>query len=97
MRFCGYSECTAEFQPKTHNQRYCSDEHCRLATNARIMENYYRKKARRAGQERMCAEGCGTKLSRYNDSDVCNGCMAKRTTSVRISLLDMVNNNSVAC
>lgn len=95
MRVCGYSECHVEFQPRTHNQRYCTDEHCRLATNARIMQNYYKRKERRAGKERMCANGCGTKLSRYNDNDVCSACTAKRTSDVRSSLLDMVN--SVAC
>ena len=42
---CANTECAKEFDSKTHNQKYCSDECCRVATNRRIMEKYYEKKA----------------------------------------------------
>jgi len=42
---CSREDCGKEFNQKTHNQKYCSDECCRIATNRRIMEKYYEKKA----------------------------------------------------
>ena len=38
---CANKECAINFDAKTHNQKYCSDECCRIATNKRIMEKYY--------------------------------------------------------
>jgi hypothetical protein len=34
-------ECKNDFEFKTHNQKYCSQQCCRVATNKRIMEKYY--------------------------------------------------------
>lgn len=80
-----------EFDAKTHNQRYHSSECCRLATNARIMENYYEKKARRQGFKRMCrTPGCNTKLSRYNDGIICQKCEAAGAAAQRVELLKML-------
>jgi len=70
---CANAECLKEFDPKTHNQKYHSDECCRIATNKRIMEKYYEKKAIRNGAHRVCKK-CKSKLSRYNQSDVCASC-----------------------
>ena len=89
-RICEYDDCNEEYEPKTHNQKYCSDEHTRLATNKRIMEKYYEKKAIRSGIRRECSNGCGTVLSRYNDSDVCGLCDAKRRERLK-SLLKELN------
>lgn len=88
MKKCAYSECSNEFKSKTHNQRYCCDECCRLATNKRIMEKYYQRKARRKGGLRVCiSEGCDTILNRYNDSDRCSGCASRRVADINSSLL----------
>jgi hypothetical protein len=73
---CSNSECAKNFNPKTHNQKYCSDECCRIATNRRIMEKYYEKKAIRNGAPRVCKK-CKTKLSRYNQNEVCSTCEKK--------------------
>lgn len=65
--------CGVEFEKNTHNQKYCSAECCRLATNKRIMERYYEKKGNRGGRQRTCRKrGCDTKLSRYNDNYYCS-------------------------
>ena len=40
---CHNKECSKDFEAKTHNQKYCTDECCRVATNRRIMEKYYEK------------------------------------------------------
>lgn len=88
MKTCAYAECGQEFKAKTHNQRYCSDDCCRRATNARLMEQYYEKKARLKGHIRVCANpDCDTVLSRYNDNKVCRKCEATEEQNKRLQLL----------
>lgn len=88
MKTCAYAECGQEFEAKTHNQRYCSDDCCRKATNARLMEQYYEKKARLKGHIRVCATpDCGTVLSRYNNSKTCLKCDAAEERNRRSELL----------
>ena len=95
MIICGHDGCENEFEPKTHNQKYCSDLCCREATNAKIKAKYYEKKERLAGKQRVCKnKNCNTKLSRYNSSSVCEGCVANQKESERKALLDMVRNVS---
>lgn len=87
---CENKGCEIEFAKKTHNQRYHDDECCRLATNAKIMEKYYQRRAQRLGIARYCAK-CETKLSRYNAADKCNACMleseSNRNHSVASALI----------
>lgn len=89
---CAREDCGIEFDQKTHNQKYCSDECCRIATNKRIMEKYYEKKAIRNGAKRICkSKGCNEILSRYNYSSVCYSCESKKRSSAKKELLDLVN------
>jgi len=87
---CANKECAKEFNAKTHNQKYCSDECCRVATNRRIMEKYYEKKAIRKGAKRVCSK-CKTRLSRYNESNICAGCLKKTDIGQKHKLLRMIN------
>jgi hypothetical protein len=87
---CNNKECSKEFEAKTHNQKYCSDECCRVATNRRIMEKYYEKKAIRNGAFRACSK-CKTKLSRYNQSNMCAACEKKTNVSNRNKLIGMID------
>lgn len=90
-RVCARTECAKDFAPKTHNQRYCSDECCRLATNKRIMEKYYERKNRRKGGTRICSSsGCATILNRYNDSEICALCLTKKDSRNKAFIHDMV-------
>lgn len=69
--------CINTFERKTHNQKFCNSECTRLQTNANIMEKYYNNKRRKNGEVRICAE-CGiTKLSQYNEENVCSLCEKK--------------------
>ena len=89
---CAYKECGKVFTKTTHNQKYHEEECCRLATNARIMEKYYERKARRGGTKRICkTPGCNTSLSRYNASKVCAKCEAKAEQKEKNDLLDMIS------
>jgi hypothetical protein len=92
---CDNEGCVNKFEPKTHNQKYCCDECCREATNAKIKQKYYDKKARLAGKERICAnKGCNTKLSRYNAETTCEGCAANKKAQERKAILEMIKNVS---
>ncbi len=87
---CSREDCKKQFNPKTHNQKYCSDECCRIATNKRIMEKYYEKKAIKSGKSRGC-KSCGSKLSRYNYTSICGICESRKDSEEKINLLEMIN------
>jgi hypothetical protein len=87
---CSNKECAKEFEPKTHNQKYCTDECCRIATNRRIMEKYYEKKAIRNGAYRQCKK-CKAKLSRYNQSNICAVCEKNKDISNKSKIIGMIN------
>jgi hypothetical protein len=90
---CAYEDCEGEkeFEPKTHNQKYCCDECCRIATNKKLKEQYYEKKARLAGKKRICkTAGCNVVLSRYNETSVCDRCKGKKRETARKELIEMV-------
>lgn len=91
LQICAREGCEEAFSKKKHNQKYHSDECCRLATNQKIMQKYYERRAQRLGQTRMCKQ-CGvTKLSRYNDDQVCSACKSKSIFDANNSVLDMLN------
>lgn len=87
MRTCANPECNKRFEPKSHNQKYHNSECCRVVTNKRIMEKYYEEKEIREGKERLCENGCGTVLTRYNLTSICFPCDKKRSLQAK-SLLD---------
>jgi len=92
---CAYKDCGKSFTRHTHNQKYCSDECCRTATNLKIREKYYENKERLKGKKRICSRrGCTNPLSRYNTKDFCQECVAKDETKKRNSILDMIKNVS---
>jgi hypothetical protein len=88
---CRRKDCDNSFTKKTHNQVYCSDECCRIATNDKIMERYHERKRRRSGKPRKCAE-CSVKLSRYNLGDICSKCLAKSEVDDVISIKSRMEN-----
>ena len=90
---CANKECAKEFDAKTHNQKYCCDECCRVATNKKIMEKYYEKKAIRSGAKREC-KVCKSRLSRYNQSNVCSKCEKNSAIKNRSTILRMLDDIS---
>ena len=92
---CAYDECNNEFEPKTHNQKYCCDECCRTATNQKLKDAYYEKKARLAGKARVCKnQGCNVVLSRYNEGRICDKCNGVKREEERKALVEMVKSVS---
>lgn len=89
---CANDGCSEEFQKTTHNQKYCSDECCREATNKKIRQKYYDEKERLSGKKRVCeTRGCKNILSRYNDSKICHECYAKQKSKDKNELLRIMN------
>lgn len=86
---CENNGCEVEFVKKTHNQRYHDDECCRLATNAKIMEKYYARRAQKLGLKRHC-ESCNSVLSRYNPDTICNPCSLSREIEKNQSVASML-------
>ena len=87
---CAHKECLNEFVPKTHNQKYCSDECCRIATNIKIKERYYENKARLNGKKRICKNSsCKVILSRYNENKYCSKCMSKEEKNDRLFIVEV--------
>ena len=91
---CFNKDCQKEFDAKTHNQKYCCDECCRVATNKRIMEKYYEKKAIRNGTVIRKCKKCKTQLSVYHNQDVCSVCEKRKNSDQRDSLLRMIDDIS---
>lgn len=87
---CENKGCDIAFIKKTHNQRYHDDECCRLATNAKIMEKYYQRRAQKLGLARECTS-CDKPLSRYNSDNVCNACSLNRQVERNQSVLSMLS------
>lgn len=88
---CGNKECAKDFTPKTHNQKYCGDECCRIATNRRIMEKYYEKKAIRNGSVVRSCKKCNARLSVYHTEDVCSSCQNRVNQKNKNKLLRMID------
>lgn len=88
---CAYDGCNNEFFAKTHNQKYCSDECCRIATNEKLKDQYYEKKARLAGKKRICkSKDCNVVLSMYNETNICDKCIGAKKEAERLELIEMI-------
>jgi hypothetical protein len=91
---CANKDCKKEFTPKTHNQKYCKEECCRVSTNARIMEKYYEKKAIRNGTLVKRCKSCNCSLSRFNSSNLCSNCVRRTNINNKNKLLGRINDVS---
>lgn len=90
---CANKQCAKDFNAKTHNQKYCCDECCRVATNKKIMDKYYEKKLIRSGAKRECRL-CKSRLSRYNQSNVCSKCEKNSAIKNKSIILRMIDDIS---
>ena len=95
MIICAREGCNETFTRKTHNMKYHDDECCRLATNQRIMEKYYEGRDRKLGKTRYCKSCDKTKLSRYNETQVCAACKTKNEVQANQSVADMLMSASI--
>ncbi len=70
--------------------KYCSNECCRKATNAKLVAKYHENKALKNRINRLCID-CSVKLSRYNDNERCYICISKIEKENRIKLFKEFN------
>ena len=87
---CARDGCEVEFKPRKHNMKYCGKQCCDLATNVRLIEKYWQRKAQKSGQVRFCTVCEQTKLSRYNDTTVCSSCQMKKEVEMNNSVSSML-------
>lgn len=74
MKECAW--CNNYFEGTTTYQIYCGVECRKEATKEKIKERSRTAiLKRRSKKKRFCANGCGTSLSIYNDSKICNACV----------------------
>lgn len=92
---CFNSDCAKEFDAKTHNQKYCSDDCCRVATNKKIMEKYYEKKAIKNGAKRLCKK-CKSSLSRYNTELICSLCLKSGNSKHNKKIMEALNDSGIS-
>lgn len=81
LPICALDGCDNEVIKRTHNQKYCTNAHCKEATNAKLVERYHERVAIKSGKKRICVSCEETILSSYNPSKVCAGCESKKQKS----------------
>ena len=86
-------QCGEQFEFRTHNQKYCSNHCCRIATNKRIMDKYYEKKERLKGKTKFCK--CGAMLSRYSNEVTCITCQGKKRRQKTSDAVEAMKNAAV--
>lgn len=77
MKHCQW--CDSQFETKISYQIYCSEECRNAATKEKIAARYMLlRRGKRTGKNRVC-KSCGTKLSIYNDDQLCTKCITNPT------------------
>ena len=66
--------CDNKFTQKVKYQIYCSPECRQEATKQKIAERYIQERAKRRALVKRFCKSCGTTLSMYNDSQLCEQC-----------------------
>ena len=88
---CANDGCENEFVKTTHNQKYCCDDCCREATNAKIKQKNQERKDRLSGKKRVCkTRGCSTILSKYEEGNICDYCNSKKKTQEQKELFRII-------
>lgn len=76
-------------------QIYCTTTCRDFATKEKVADRHRElRRIKRSGKERYCIAGCGTKLSVYNDDNICNTCFINiRETNKRLKQLKALMHN----
>lgn len=78
-------------ETRTFNQKFHNAECCRIETNRRIMEKYYINRDRKAGKVRYCNKCTVTRLSRYNESQICSSCQLAAKAAADAEVVEMLS------
>lgn len=66
--------CDEKFAQKVKYQIYCSPECRELATKEKIAQRYIKERTKKRSLVKRFCKSCGTVLSMYNDSQLCELC-----------------------
>ena len=80
--------CDNKFTQKVKYQIYCSPECRQEATKQKIAERYIQERTKKRSLVKRFCKSCGTLLSMYNDSHLCQLCDVN-PKDVSKSLIDM--------
>lgn len=86
--------CDNQFEAKLNYQIYCSPECRDEATKEKIAQRYLITRIKnRVGKKRLC-KSCGSNLSVYNDTQLCQACISNPTDVKKIlkDIKGMMNN-----
>lgn len=72
MKRCQW--CDNNFETKISYKIYCSVECREEATKDKIAQKYAQKRRAKMMLKNRVCKSCGSKLSAYNDEQVCNAC-----------------------
>lgn len=82
MKHCQW--CDSAFESTVSYQIYCSPECRDAATKEKIAQRYaIERRHKRMKQSRVCKH-CGSRLSAYNDDQICFSCLVNPTEVVKI-------------
>lgn len=71
--------CGDDFDSYSPQQIYCGSECREKASKEKILNRYQTEKIKkRIGKEKLCSGGCGTRLSIYNESGICDRCLVNK-------------------
>lgn len=72
-KYCEW--CDNGFEASVSYQIYCGTECREEATKAKIAKRYEKKRRNRLIHKSRKCRACGSKLSAYNDEQICNSCI----------------------
>lgn len=85
--------CDTAFETSVSYQIYCSPECREHATKEKIAKRYSIKKRNQKKYKNRICKSCGSKLSVYNDEQICNVCIVnpKDVSSVLREIKGLAN------
>lgn len=85
--------CDSSFETKISYQIYCSPGCREQATKEKIAQRYNIKKRNQTKRKNRSCKSCGTKLSVYNDEQLCSNCIVnpKDVTSALREIKGLAN------
>lgn len=93
MKACDW--CNKQFKPSVSYQIYCSVDCRDEATKEKIAERHKILRIQnRHRKTRVCAGGCGSKLSVYNETNLCSKCSVNiKEVNLKIKEIKRLMNN----
>jgi hypothetical protein len=73
VKYCKW--CDNQFETEVSYQIYCSSGCRESATREKIADRYLSRKRKQWSKKDRICKSCGTRLSIYNDTNLCESCL----------------------